>query len=312
MGTKQCVSDLPQGYTAEQVLERNSNPVSFVMNSQLSTTTLRPYTSLKVCTKHSELCCTGLSFKVGKSLFNFTWVVCWAKSHSDTRQAWEALEIFVHGYFCVPGSCILATSLNLNYCAHRSQKAVTHFSIPGTESPRRNKGIVPICIGMLKYLHLNSHLASAFLLNSVVVWIPHLHLEERIKPEKSGNCSGRNICVQGTWLLPGFVSGVQMKKESFFETSKETCSVEENCPMVFQGKLGGCQLIVPAAFPSAHWQSRFGGRIPMLCLQRLHTALRQQNTMRYLLIFHVHGFSELCWAVPVSSGAHTGKPQNLS
>lgn len=42
LGTKQ-LSDLPQGYTAEQVLERNSKTVSFVINSQLFTTTTRPY-----------------------------------------------------------------------------------------------------------------------------------------------------------------------------------------------------------------------------------------------------------------------------
>lgn len=94
---------------------------------------------------------------------------------------------------------------------------------------------------------------------------------------------------------------------------KETCSVPENsCLIVFQGKLGGCQLIVTAGFPSAHWQSRFGVKIPLLCWQSQHTALRQRSTMKYLLIFHVHGFSELFWAVPVSSGAHTGKPRNSS
>lgn len=42
LGTKQ-LSDLPQGYTAEQVLQRSSKTVSFVINSWLLTTTTRPY-----------------------------------------------------------------------------------------------------------------------------------------------------------------------------------------------------------------------------------------------------------------------------
>lgn len=118
------------------------------------------------------------------------------------RQAWEWLKIFVNGYFCVPVSCIshtgpvvphgdavwsgkkenqalfstlpvtclmiLARSLNLNNSAHRSQIPITHFSIHGRESPRRNQGITPICTGMAEIF--TSELTSCFCIPLQLCW----------------------------------------------------------------------------------------------------------------------------------------------
>lgn len=71
---------------------------------------------------------------------------------------------------------ILPRSLNLNY-------SVTHFTIHGGESPRRNKGIGPICIGMAEIFI--SELTSCFCVLCCCLDPTFTHLEQRIKAENA-------------------------------------------------------------------------------------------------------------------------------
>lgn len=195
------------------------------------------------------------------------------------------------------------------------QIPVTHCSIQGRGSPRSKKEIAPICIGVAEIF--TPELTSRFCTPLKLSYC----LDPTFIPGAEDKTRKFSSWFQATAQTEIFVSRVPGCSQDLCQVYKwrrknnflrhQTCSVPANsCLIVFQGKLGGCQLIVTAGSPSAHWQSRFGVKIPLLCLQSQHTALRQQNTMKSLLIFHVHGFSELFWAVPVSSGAHTGKPQN--
>jgi len=81
----------------------------------------------------------------------------------------------------------------------------------------RNKGIARTC--SRDGLNLNIWLQTLILdsLNSQLFGF-HIYTWNRETNQKiqiliSRNSSGRNICIQGTWLLTGFMSCVQMKRK---------------------------------------------------------------------------------------------------
>jgi len=102
LGTKQ-LSYLPQGYTAEQVLEKNSKTVSFVIHSQPFTTTTRPYHHPQGMHKVQWVVLHKNVIKSWEKLFKLQAMLgtAWAKyywhtgtmrNYSNTKTGWWVIE----------------------------------------------------------------------------------------------------------------------------------------------------------------------------------------------------------------------------